>query len=886
MTRINVIVTTTLTDIEAQVIAESVKVRPDMTLIEGRHVDAGKVESLLASLPPQPPCAIVLLGDPAQTGELAERWLAIRADLVVMLVDVRGDVIRIAMRDPRLDSLLAALRGFVERVGTQDERVVVMQLQPAARASEPAPGDEAEPAAETPQRDAPPIEELQSDGPPRDQQPREEPTFALLDASIEWLHHLLRDAVSRVPVEDTDTTGVFSITRATLLRALDEPAERAASDRPPDLAAADDALHAAYADACANADALTEPLAIAVTELNLTALDLRLLLLALAPEIDVRFQRCLGFLLDEMGRRVGTFGLYARLLGSSTRVRRELTESGALDRWLVLEGAGGHHAPPPADEPLHIDRALASWLLGNPDSIVAADPRLRRAMRLEPWLGEPLLTRHEERIRAEQLWHRLVAPEEWPWLVVDGEDPSGWRALFELGAAAHCVAPIRIELARLASLDLVDIEEAAIRLCRLARLSGRPIIIDTIAAEAIDGDDEWIRRFFATLAARDCPARACRAGVLCAEEARIARLLETTPFEVLGGEPLTAEARVEAVRTAAHLADVYLCTDEARAMASRYPLPIDGLEQAVHLARSRAIDFDNDNPRLARFTAALKELVAEGISHLADRLEPVFDLDAVILPPDRKSQLIEIVDNVRFAHQVLDEWKFGAQLPYGRGVTALFFGPSGTGKTMAAMGIARRLNIQILRLDLSRVVSKYIGETEKNLDRVFTDAQRTGAAILIDEADALLGKRSEVKDAHDRYANIEVAFLLQRMEAYRGLAILTTNMRQGMDPAFVRRLRFIIEFPRPDAEAREKIWRQCLPAGSHTLDDAAFRQLARKVDTTGGHIRQITLRAAFIAAAAGSLIALEHVAQAARAELAKLGLPAVDLDAGAGRRAA
>lgn len=153
---------------------------------------------------------------------------------------------------------------------------------------------------------------------------------------------------------------------------------------------------------------------------------------------------------------------------------------------------------------------------------------------------------------------------------------------------------------------------------------------------------------------------------------------------------------------------------------------------------------------------------------------------------------------------------------------------------MAAMGVARSLDIQILRLDFSRVVSKYIGDTEKNIDRVFNDAQKSGCAILIDEADALLGKRSEVKDAHDRYANIEVAYLLQRMEAYEGLAILTTNLRQNLDAAFLRRLRFIIDFPRPDAIAREEIWRRCLPEKSHTLDAAAFRLLARKVELTGG----------------------------------------------------
>ena len=218
-------------------------------------------------------------------------------------------------------------------------------------------------------------------------------------------------------------------------------------------------------------------------------------------------------------------------------------------------------------------------------------------------------------------------------------------------------------------------------------------------------------------------------------------------------------------------------------------------------------------------------------------------------------------------------------------MTALFYGPSGTGKTMAAMGIARKLGIQLLRVDLSRVVSKYIGDTEKNIDRVFSDAQRSGSAILIDEADALLGKRSEVKDAHDRYANIEVAYLLQRMEAYEGLAILTSNMRQNLDPAFVRRLRFMVEFPRPDVGARELIWRFCLPDESHELDQAAFRQLALRINLPGGNLRQITLRAAFIAAAAETRINLEHIADAARAEFAKLGMPPVEIDVN-GRRAA
>jgi SpoVK/Ycf46/Vps4 family AAA+-type ATPase len=204
---------------------------------------------------------------------------------------------------------------------------------------------------------------------------------------------------------------------------------------------------------------------------------------------------------------------------------------------------------------------------------------------------------------------------------------------------------------------------------------------------------------------------------------------------------------------------------------------------------------------------------------------------------------------------------------------------------MAALAVAKSLGIQVLRIDLSRVVSKYIGDTEKALDRVFMDANRSGSALLIDEADALFGKRSEVKDAHDRWANIEVSYLLQRIETC-SLTLLTTNLRQNLDAAFLRRFRFVLDIPRPDIESREAIWRQCLPAESHVLTDGDFRQLARRIDMTGGNIRQITLRAAFAAAAAGESIGMEHVAHGARAEYAKLGLPPAEIDVCKFRRAA
>lgn len=244
-----------------------------------------------------------------------------------------------------------------------------------------------------------------------------------------------------------------------------------------------------------------------------------------------------------------------------------------------------------------------------------------------------------------------------------------------------------------------------------------------------------------------------------------------------------------------------------------------------------------------------------------------------MLPSDRRQQLDDIVSHVLHAGTVLNTWGFGAQLPYGRGVTALFTGPSGTGKTMAAQAIGKALKRTVFAVDLSRVVSKFIGETEKNLDAVFVEAERVGAVLLFDEADALFGKRSEVKDAHDRYANIETAYLLQRMEAFSGLAILTSNFGQNLDSAFLRRLRFAVEFPRPDAAAREKIWRQCLPQEAPLAEDLDLHFLARRVEITGGNIRQITLRAAFSAAAEGEPINLNHILNATRAEVLKLGMP-------------
>ena len=841
MSRIHVLVAATPSDLEAEGIAAAVAANAGMTLVDGVPLALADVEQRLLRIAPGEPCALILLGADATVKELAWRLLAARTDLVVLRVDIVDHLVQIAQfasRDKSLElgSLLAALCTLVGNAGSAPgERMTRFSVHAHAPA----------------------------------------PARALLRSAIEWIHALLRSSASRQPEGNGDFPG-FTMSAATMAGLLDEPAAHGATPEAPDVAHAgqtlDDALAAAAPD---------EPLAAAARAFSLTSIEFRILLLALAPELDLRYQRCFGLLLDDLGRRVGSLGLFMSLLGEPAAVRCQLAQSGNLTRWRALESRTSGF--PGADEALRLDPPLLAWLLGDQDAL-DADPAVRRALRLAPWPGASLFKQELDRqFAVGKVNHLLAAPDERDlsrFILFSGEN-AAWCALLEVGAGAGGATPVRVDAAHLVGLDGASLEETGIRLGRLARLARRPLLVDTTGVEASSQADDALRLVLAAIG-----QAGVRSAIICTEPARMVRLLGTAPFTLVDQGAIRPSTRMANVKAATELLGLEVDDAALQMLARQYPLEVDGFEHAMRLAAARAKPGDSGEAAMQRFVSACQHVAAEGVSRMAECIEPAFELAEVILPPDRARQLDEIVDSVRLASKVLDTWKFGAQLPFGRGVTVLFHGPSGTGKTMAAVSIAKRLNTRILRIDLSRVVSKYIGETEKNIDRIFLDAHRSGAAILIDEAEALLGKRSEVKDAHDRYANIEVAYLLQRMETYEGLAIMTTNLRQNLDPAFLRRLRFVIDFPRPDADAREKIWRRCLPDGSHELSDAALRHLARKVDMTGGHIRQITLRAAFLAAAGDTLIGLAHVAQATGAELSKLGMAAIDLELPGDRLAA
>jgi hypothetical protein len=378
-----------------------------------------------------------------------------------------------------------------------------------------------------------------------------------------------------------------------------------------------------------------------------------------------------------------------------------------------------------------------------------------------------------------------------------------------------------------------------------------------------------------TAGASTTPTVRLLGGLTCAaivsSPAPLAGLMRTSlPFEL----PRPSSAEKRSLWTAV-LGERAAAIDGALdQIVEQFDLPPAGVVAATRVAESA----EGDGGFARVLWEACRNQARTRLDDLAHRIEPCAGWDDLVLPELQRRILREVVVNVRYRGLVYEGWGFGRKDKRGLGISALFAGPSGTGKTMAAEVLAAELRLDLYRIDLSSVVSKYIGETEKNLRRVFDAAEEGGAILLFDEADALFGKRTEVKDSHDRYANIEVSYLLQRMEAYRGLAILTTNMRRALDQAFLRRLRFVVEFPFPNAEQRREIWRRVFPLETPTegLDTGLLAQL----NLAGGNIRNVALQAAFLAAEDDEAVQMQHVHRAARTEYAKLERPLTGTEIG------
>ncbi|MCB8942756.1 MAG: ATP-binding protein [Ardenticatenaceae bacterium] len=305
-------------------------------------------------------------------------------------------------------------------------------------------------------------------------------------------------------------------------------------------------------------------------------------------------------------------------------------------------------------------------------------------------------------------------------------------------------------------------------------------------------------------------------------------------------------------------------------LAGQFRLTSGQLRDLVNTARDLAGQ-DGRSLQNQHLYAAARAHSNPRLAALARKITPRYDWPDLILPQDQVTILHEMVATVRSRPLVLEQWGVGQKLAASAGITALFYGQPGTGKTMAAELVAHELGLDLYKIDLSSMVSKYIGETEKNLEKIFNEAETSNAILFFDEADAIFGKRSEVKDAHDRYANIEVSYLLQRMEAYNGVTILATNLKANLDEAFTRRLQFAVDFPFPKEPDRLRIWQALFPPDVPRAPDLNLALMAERFDIAGGNIRNIIVTAAYLAASNGQVVSMEHMLHATRRELQKMG---------------
>jgi hypothetical protein len=671
--------------------------------------------------------------------------------------------------------------------------------------------------------------------------------FEHLAAELEWLRVVVGLAVARARARPGDAPPALAVSDAEVDALLQSPlaaprwelgeADPAALA---ELAGLADRLRAAVdrrRDA-ARAAGVALPLDVLAARCGLDDLERALLLIALAPDVDARFARLYGYLHDDLTRGAASvdlaLGLLAGDLPGRAALRARLRPSAPLRRDGLLE---------PGDDALRLSAELraAGRVLAAVHGDDELDPRLAHAARVVDPRVRGAAALGWSPGQAEQA-RRLAA--RGGRLHLRGPAGAGDRLAAEELAGLRGDALLVVDGPALAAEGPARLAELALALRREARLRGAAVL--WTAADPLLADPAARRSVLDVLGHDVC-----------------AMFSGTEPWPG-DDEPPTLELGrplAPAAVWAAALAEAGAAVPPASQLAALVRAIPLGAGQIHAAAAARPADLH----------AAARAHSGRDLGALATRLEVRRGWDDLVLPGEPSALLRELVARVRLRDRVLDGWGLAGQVAGGRGVVALMCGPSGTGKTLAAGVLASELELDCYQIDLSTVVSKYIGETEKHLARLFAEAERTGAVLLFDEADALFGRRTGVQDAHDRYANLEVSYLLQRIDRYDGVVLLATNLRKNMDDAFVRRTHFVVEFPFPGPRERAAIWQRLLPPSLPLAPDVDPEWLAERFDLAGGHLRNIAVAAAFLAAADGGPLGREHLLRAARREYQNIG---------------
>jgi winged helix domain-containing protein/ATPase family protein associated with various cellular activities (AAA) len=573
-------------------------------------------------------------------------------------------------------------------------------------------------------------------------------------------------------------------------------------------------------------------------------------LLALMPELNPSFERLYAYVQDDLTRRHATPQLALTLLAASDAGEGDARDcflpDAALRRCYLLSVDEGAPASAFPIRPLRVDERMLNFALG----INRPDERLALLLEAVP----PCLTSSDDAELADRIAH---------WAHADGRLTS--RSVNLIGSGDANPSHLARAVCDALGVSVFQLNAAALppsqseRRELLALIERETVLLQMalyLDLDAVRSEDR-----------RDLARDIDRLNAFCIIGSAVRWPGQRETLTIAVSKP-DALRQAELWRQALGKAGLSP-NGEIGALVEQFDLDPALIGRAVTAARAlAAVRAPGAAVTADDLWRACEQEAAPKLDDLAQRVVVSYSWEDIVLPPQPFQQLQEIAAQVAHRAQVYRDWGFGAKLARGRGISALFAGPSGTGKTMAAEVLARHLRLDLYRIDLAGVVSKYIGETERNLRNIFTAAERGGAILFFDEADALFGKRSEVKDSHDRYANIEVNYLLQRMEDFGGLAILATNRKSALDSAFVRRLRFIIDFPFPDTAHRLRIWKGVFPPQAE-LKGIDFGWLSR-FEIPGGHIRNIALAAAFLAASEGAPIGMLHVMRAARREYGKM----------------
>jgi MoxR-like ATPase len=668
-----------------------------------------------------------------------------------------------------------------------------------------------------------------------------------------------------------------------------------------------------------------QPLRLAqlATTFGLTRFELDILLICLAPTLDLRYERLYAFLQDDVTRKRPTINLTLDLLTEPGPARLKqlayFADESPLFKYHLLERSSesGQEPSPLLSQTLRVDEAIVAWLLGryqphadlapyayllNPqeleaDSLLAApvQPDLKRVA----YHGlQPILIFYgPDRVSQEAAARLLAMQVGRPLLVVDlagvvktdlAPLPALRLALRDalLTGALLCLLGWDVYLTREDSAHLLP--ELLAELCNYPDL----VIVAGRARWQAEGIDRRRTLLWLEFPIPTYPQRmnlwqhflgsSSQKPVVSDQKSEVSNqksvVSSQKPVVGLQGAFGSGQLSVNTDNRSLIIDNCSLTTDNRSlvsleniaALAGQFTLTTGQIRDAVASAHDIAAQRGEALQHQDLFAAARVHSNPR-LASLARKITPRYSWSDLILPADQLSILRELVSTVRGRPVVLEQWGVGKKLASSAAVTALFAGDPGTGKTMAAEVIAAELSLDLYKIDLSMLVSKYIGETEKNLERIFSEAESSNAILFFDEADSIFGKRSEVKDAHDRYANIEVSYLLQRMESYDGVTILATNLRSNLDEAFTRRLQFVVDFPFPDQDYRLRIWQTLFPPEVPRAPELDFTLLARRFKLAGGNIRNIIISASYLAASNGGQVSMEHLLHGARRELQKMG---------------